>query len=243
MLFGLVCCEEPPRGGPRPCRIGGVCFLAVRVPEGKGLRERLCADRAAVLLRREGVRRAVFPADYPYRESFARRGVGAFSPEPLRRAAAPAIVRRCLSQLGVEPERATVAFCADRATPELRRLIAALAGEVRFVTLAVGADGDALARELLRSCGVAARLVPAGADADAALTVCLSPCAARGNVLPLWDGSAAVRYAGDQPEELLAALFAAGALDAEALAVEEAPLRRETHQRTEPEEKREDARS
>ena len=91
-MYGYVAyhtAEEPPYRG-----FGGVRFRAVYVAEGESLRARLSARAAARRLAREGVRCAVFPADYPYCEVFARYGVAPPPSAPLYRATAAAIVRR-----------------------------------------------------------------------------------------------------------------------------------------------------
>ena len=215
-MYGYVAyhtAEEPPY------RVfGGVRFRAVYVAEGESLRARLSARAAARRLAREGVRCAVFPADYPYCEVFARYGVAPPPSAPLYRATAAAIVRRYLAQSGVEPRNAVVTFAAERVTPELRRAVETLCAEVRYIALAIPQDGDALARSLRRDFGVAARVGPLDALPRADLVVAFGDTNADSSVLRL-DESLDVAYDSELSNELLALLWRAGALDADALQI------------------------
>lgn len=229
-MYGIVSWRES-RGAPAVRTICGVRFYEVFVSRGAPLREKASARAAARTLARLGVTRAVFPEAYPCRVVFARRGVGPVSPVPLYRATAAAIARRALTQRGVPPDAATVAFAGERVSRELTAAVWALAAEVRYVTLAVGGC-EALAHALRRERGVAARLVSPGETVRADLTVCFDEYAAEGCVLPLCDASLRVEYeppgdvaaAGHASNALLAALYAAGALRAETLAVKSVEL-------------------
>lgn len=214
----MVCYREPHRETPPVRIVAGARFRAVCVARGGSLRSRLSAYAAAETLAREGVRCAVFPPDYAFAALFARRGVMPPPLVPLHLATAAAIIRRCMAQQALEPSRATLAFLADAVTPELRRAVWALAGEARYIALAVP-GGETLARALKRERGVAARLLPPDGRFCADLTAAFSPCAARNDVLPLCDPALEVRYEGGLPPALLAALWAMGAVDAEGLAV------------------------
>ena len=199
--------------------VSGVRFHAVYVAAGESLRARLSARAAARALGREGVRCAVFPPDYPYREAFAHRGIASPPLAPLYRATAAVIARRWLSQRGVAPRSATVAFAAASATPELRRAAEALCAEVRYIALAVPRGGAELARLLKREHGVAARRIEPCAPLRADLIVDFDGAAAGENVLRL-DETLRVAYDSELPHELLAALWHVGALDAGTLGVE-----------------------
>lgn len=189
---------------PAPLRV-------VRVPRGAGLRARLAARAAARRLCSMGVRHAVFPADYPFRESFARLGVTPPPLAPLYRASAPAIVRRCMEQMGLAARRAEVMVCAQAVSPELRAFAFELCREVRYLSVMAPRGGEELMRELRRERGVAPRFRPD-------LTVSFDGAAADGSVLRL-DETLRVRYDSPLPNAVLAALWSAGALDARALRV------------------------
>jgi len=183
----------------------------VRVPRGAGLRARLAARAAARRLCDAGVRRAVFPPDYPFREAFASRGIAAPPLAPLYRASAPAIVRRCMEQMGLAARRAEVMVCAQAVSPELRAFAFELCREVRYLSVMAPRGGEELMRELRRERGVAPRFRPD-------LTVSFDGAAADGSVLRL-DETLRVRYDSPLPNAVLAALWSAGALDARALRV------------------------
>lgn len=202
--------------------IRGVRFRTVYLSRGTGLYACFLRSLAARTLAREGVRQAVFLVDDAQRELFARHGVMGISPVPLYRATAAAIARRCLTQRGVAPRAATIAFAAEHVTPELRRAVTILAPEVRYVTLAVFRGGEALARTLRCELGVAARVAVPGEALCADLTLCFDPCGTEG--LALYDPALAVDYDDGLPAELLAALWQAGALDAEKLNVREVEI-------------------
>lgn len=198
--------------------IEGVPLRAVYVAEGCSLRAALSARAAAAALRRAGVRLAAFPADYPYRSVFARRGVEVPSPAPLHRAAAAAIVRRFMTERGVDPRSALVVFAAESVTPELSRCAAELCAEVRYAALAVPHGGEALARSLRRRFGVTAPVVSAGAPSRAALTVAFDAAPVGGEALRL-DDALRVVYDSPYPQDVLGLLWRAGALNAAALRV------------------------
>lgn len=197
---------------------GGVLFRALSVAEGRSLRAGLSAYAAARKLRREGVRCAVFPTDYPYRALFSRYGVEAPSPVPLYRATAAGIVRRYLVQRGVAPNAATVALCAESVTPELRACAESLCADVRYLMLSVPRGGEALARELRRRFGVAAQAGALDALPRPDLAVSFDGMSVGGGALSL-DGALGVAYDSRHSNELLAALYLAGALEASELRV------------------------
>lgn len=213
-MFGLVAYDPSP-----PVRIiDGVCFRAVRVAEGRSLRARLSACGAAETLRRERVRFALFPPDYPFLTSFARRGVLPPPPAPFYRAAAPAIVRRRMEHLCIDPHRSTVAFSAQELTPELRRCVLALCGEIRYIALSIPCGGEAFARELRRMYGIAARLGAVDSPPRPDLVVVFDGSGAPEDALRL-DGTLDVVFDDPRPRDLLALLWRAGTLDAAALGV------------------------
>lgn len=215
-MFGLI---AYPADDVTPVRVvGGVRFRVVRAAEGHGLYAGLSARAAAAKLRREGVRCALFPPDYPFVPLFVRHGVEPPPLAPLYRAAAPAIVRRYMARCGIDPRAAMVAFAAEHTTPELVRCVAALCGEIRYIALCVPDGGEAFARALRREFGVAARVGAADALPRPDLTVVFDETGVPGGALYL-DEALSVAFDDPRPNALLALLHRAGALDAAALRV------------------------
>jgi len=217
-MLGYVLYREADAPRPPFCRVGGVRFRAVYVARGAGPRARLSAAAAARVLRREGVRTAVFPEDYVNYQSFAARGVAAPALPPLYRATAAAVALRCLAQQGVAPRQAAVALLAPSPTPELARAAEALSPQVRHLILPLP-SGEALARELRFRHGVSPRLVAPGEGFCADAALCFDRFDAPAGAVPLYDPALAVRYDAAEPNGLLAALWSAGALDAGRLSV------------------------
>ncbi len=215
-MFGLIAyrTEETP-----PVQvIDGVRFRAVGVTRGESLRARLSARAAAGTLRQADVRYALFPADYPYAAPFARCGVVSPPLAPLYRAAAPAIVRRCMMQRGIEARHAMVAFAAERLTPELRRCVTALCRDIRYIALCIPDGGEGFARALLRDYGVAARVGRADALPRPDLFAVFDGTSVPGEALRL-DEALDVAFDSPRPSALLALLHRAGRLDADTLQV------------------------
>ena len=207
--------EEPPYRV-----IGGARFRAVYVARGETLRAWLSARAAARMLAREGIRRAVFPPDYPHREVFARYGVAPPPLAPFYRATAAAIARRYMTQCCVEPRSAVAAFAAESVTPELRHTVESLCAEVRYIVLAAPRGGEAFAQKLRRDHGVAAQVVSSDALPHADLILAFGGAPDVDDVLRL-DWSSGVVYDIELTNELLATLWCAGALDADALRVKD----------------------
>lgn len=213
-MFGMVCARAAQE--PRERVVKGVRFRAAYVTEGDALRARLSCRGAARSLARAGVREAVFLAEGAERAAFAKRGVMPISAVPLYCATAAEIVRRYLTQGGMDPRGITLAFAAKRLTPELCGAIGSLASDVRYLVLRVP-DGAALARRLQRERGVAVRLCEDG-PLRADLTAAFDGADSAGEVLR-FDETLRVAYDHPYPNELLAALRRAGALDADQLTV------------------------
>ena len=138
-------------------QIGGGQFLCLRLGT-----ERLWARRRLKLgagaLRRAGVRRAVFPADFAHGEIFAAEGIWPVETMALQRAAAEPYIRRRLE--GADPRRTTVAVVVHRAEGEQRELVKTLAARYRYVLLEAEEGGEALAAELRRETGAALEVNP-----------------------------------------------------------------------------------
>jgi len=228
---GFVAYREDSAERPQFRRIGGVRFRMLYVPRGEGFRAESAARAAARRAQREGIARAVFPKDYPYRAAFARRGVLPPDAAALHLACAPALARRAMAQLGLRGEGARLALAGARAAAALCAAATALAPQVRYLTLCLGSGGEALARRLRAAAEL--RRPDETIHADLTLVFDDLPVAADGAVLPLVAAAAEYRLpegldpAGAGETELLAALFAAGALRPETLAVARVALPRE----------------
>lgn len=227
-MFGLV----EWRGAGESCaareeRIGGVRFFAVGVRRGEGRRAAWSIRRAARMLRKRGVERAVFPADFAAYKPFTARGVRPMETLALREAAAAAIARRAMSQAEIAPKRATVALCAAQVTRAYAMAAESLAGEVRYLQLCTARGGRELSQSLRSRFGIAAPVLRA--PEGAALVIDFDGSAERlrsGIFLPLTSDALRVRYRplrtqerGEEPEQLLAALYASLALRAEEIEV------------------------
>lgn len=126
---------------------------SARTPEAVR-RHRISA--AGKRLRKLGVNRAVFPADfpYPYGELLNRQGIRPVSTVPLRRAIAADWVRRELRLRKLSPGTARVAVSAAQLTGEVVRTVTELALGIRYVLLDIPYGGEELCRQLRRTYGV-----------------------------------------------------------------------------------------
>ena len=196
MIGYIVLTKERRRWSTERRTVLGLPMLEIAVPERGGIMGRFAARRAAAAAARMGVRRAVWPAEFPYGSEFARRNLPPVDPLPLYRALAPEIVLRRMTWLGIEPAAATVAVAAGRMTPELEELITELAMRIRYVSLMTPHGGEELCRRLRREYGVAVIEASSRAQlvrADALLQFDrLETFQAENPVwLPLWSGAAA----------------------------------------------------
>ena len=203
---------------PRFRTVEGVKFRAVYPRSGVSLPARISRWSAARILARENIREAVFLTLTPReRRAFERRGIVPIPCATLYRATAEAIVRRVMAQRGLEPRRATLAFVAEELTPEFRRMVERLCGEVRYVLLRVP-GAEELARQLQQRDGVAARPWQSSAAPRADLCVAFGSAEASGEALRVGENLNVV-YESEHPNALLSALLRAGALTPEALTV------------------------
>lgn len=226
-MLGLVCYRDG-RGESGVRTLGGVRFCAVRVARGTGLRAALSARRAAKYLRDRGVRCAVFPPGYPFARAFAARGIAPPPEQPLRACKAAEIVLCAMAQLHLPPS-ARIALVSSRPSGTLERAALSLVRPVRYLTLCTP-SGERLGRMLRWDCGVSAHIAVRDEMLCADLAVSFddaAPCCAC-PVLPLADEALRVTYRAPLPEggaswdagQLLFALFSAGALRAQDIAVE-----------------------
>ena len=125
----------------------------------RGPLARARAGRAARRLWESGVRRAVFPVDFPYTELFLRQGVAPVETLPLRRTLAAPLTRRRLEALGRSPTEAVVGLSGARMSRELWEAARTLALSYRYVLLDAP-GGEDLARELRREYGISLLLRP-----------------------------------------------------------------------------------
>ncbi|MGM9662876.1 MAG: hypothetical protein ACI3WR_07305 [Oscillospiraceae bacterium] len=154
-MTGLVLQEDGRQTHGEESRLG-LRFYTVRLPKGGGLRGRLAAERAARLLRRQGVRYCVFPEGFRETERFRRCGVLPVDPSPLWRekAAQWTLAERAARGLG-----GPVAVAAERVTPEVERAVERLSRRVGRVELTLCPGAEALQRKLLRGSGAPLRLI------------------------------------------------------------------------------------
>ena len=172
----------------------GVRFCAVYASRGEGILAAFSAKRAAKYLQKRHVRYAVFPKDYPYGEVFARYGVLPPPEQPLRMAKAAEIIRCAMAQLGLAPERARIALCANSQSAALEAAARELSKNVRYLTLCAP-NGERLARTLRWDCGATVHTVQRGEQITADLTVCFDEVLlSSGTVLPLQSGALCVTY-------------------------------------------------
>lgn len=227
-MLALIEGQDAPRGGVREIRLGGARFLALAVRQGDGVRAALSQRRAVRVLRRSGVTRAVFPRGFAHTERFASWGILPVEVMPLREALAADIALCALRERGIAPERATVALCCTAVTRAVADTAEMLARSVRYLLLRTERGGWELAYALRRTLGVAVTVEPLRGETAADIALCFDADAAvRGSCLPLFDPALCVDYAAPvladcpeaEPEQLLAALCAVGALRRDALTV------------------------
>ncbi len=211
----------------------GLRVLAVTVPKGQRMLSRYWAGRAARCLGKLGVRQAVFPADFPWQELFARRGVLPVDTLPLCRRMAPLVVKKRMAELEISPGAATVAAVGDNLTGELERVLTELALQVRYLAVSMKYGAEEFCHSLRREYGVSALQRPTRAQLEEAQVLllfapreeltCSNPIALR-----LYSGSEDLRRLGAalglpakleglveencRTDQLLSALLAAGIL-------------------------------
>lgn len=169
-MVGYVVYGGENRTGVEPRQLLGARFLTVSLAAGRrpmGAAALYRARRAAGRLAELGVRRAVFPREFPYLPIFARRGICPVETLPLRQALAAPLARRRLAELGIAPTRAVAAVSAARLSREVAETVTALALGCRYVMLQAP-DGGGLARSLRREYGVSLLLDPGREQLDRA---------------------------------------------------------------------------
>lgn len=206
--------------------LGGT-FLALQLGRG-GVLGSLRAARAARQMHSQGVRRAVFPVDFPYTSVFLHHGVLPMDTLPLRRMLCADFVRRRMEQLHLPPTEAVAAVCGEHLTCEMAETVKSLARSCRYVMLSASSGAEALAASLRREYGAALIIRPTSDQLECAdILVLFSPrselsgenrifCAlypggefTRGR-LPLDPGSGQTLPSNCDREQLAAALYAMG---------------------------------
>ena len=139
----------------------GARFLVLDMGKGaRGMLSSYRAARAAEKMRALGVRRAVFPVDFPHTAAFLRSGIAPVDPMPLRRALAAQFVKRKFENLGISNTQAVVAVCGEHMNDEIGQMVRELALSYRYVMLAVRSGGEEFAARLRRQYGTALILAP-----------------------------------------------------------------------------------
>lgn len=235
---GSIRCGETVRAGCRFIRLG------LSIPEGCGekrLRQR--AERAAALLRRMGVRQAVFPGGFLYSQEFERQDVRPVDTLPLYRAAAAELALAAIRDKRMNPEQTLVAAAGRSMTHDMQAAMLRLVPQVRYVGVFAGRDGERFCRRLEREYGAPVISQPAGRRPGIESCLLLfSPVkdlpAGQAAVLPLYDGApppgdnvlrrvefrVPMKIRTEFPlecdgEQLIAALLAAGAVAVEKLEI------------------------
>lgn len=163
MLGYVIYGEGPkrPETGFREIRGGRFSTLTVRAAARPfGLITRRRVESALLRWRETGVRRAVFPVDFPYAALALQAGIRPVDTMPLRRALAAPVTRIRLREMGLLPTEAVAAVAAEEVSEEVRRTVSELAGSCRYVMLSAGRGGEELAASLWRERGVSLLLQP-----------------------------------------------------------------------------------
>ncbi len=207
-------------------------FRCVTIPRRKGIpqfMQRRMASRAAGLLHREGVTRAVFPQEFPWSDIFAQQNIHPADPMMLYRALAAELVQARLDACGYRGKGVMVAVCARRLTEEVRRTVTELCIRNRYVMLAAPERDEGFCRRLRREYGIPlVHTENADQLAKAAVMVRFAPEAKYADgqeVIDLFQGGIPLRETLSllpEPEaqlphgcdrmQLLAALYGAGAI-------------------------------
>lgn len=215
-MYGYV--WEGERAGVTRQRIGGVWFAVATVPSSGRLLAGYRRGRVLRKLRRQGIRTCVLPSALT--TEAARWGLREMPVQELRLALLPQLL-----DMRGDLRRATAVLRADCADAAVYRAAAVLASRVRYVTLQVGAGGEALAEALRRRFGLCA-----GSVEGAALTVSFGGAPEHGAVICLGEDCGRYqRLTYEMPEglldpwpvseQLLAALYQAGEIKKEEIRV------------------------
>ena len=139
----------------------GASFLVLDMGKGAlGAFSALRAARAAERMYAQGVRRAVFPVDFPHTAIFLRRGIIPVDPLPLRRALSARFVKNQLALAGMANRDALVAVSGEQMNGEIEKTVLELTQSYRYVMLSVRSGGEEFADRMRRQYGVSLLLAP-----------------------------------------------------------------------------------
>lgn len=170
-MLGFIDYCETAAGAPklRQERRCGGNFLVLDMGRGaQGVFAARRAASAAKKMRAQGVRRAVFPVDFPHTAIFLRHGIAPVDPMPLRKVLAPQYVRRRLDAIALAPTQAVVAVAGEHLSSEMMQTVQELALAYRYVMLSVRSGGEEAARNLRRQFGISLLLSPSRDQLDRA---------------------------------------------------------------------------
>ena len=228
-MQGLVSYREAgEKNGMRA--LCGARFCAVFVSRGEGMTARISAKRAAKYLKARRVHQAVFPKDYPHADIFARFGILPPSDRALRQVKAAEIIHCAMEKLGLQKNRARIALFAASPSAALESAAAALAQDVRYLSLCAPGD-ERIARALRWDCGASVSACSRAAEgADLAAVFSGGGVHCRCPALDIEDPALAVRFGAEglpaaaekwAENALLCALYGMGALDAASIFVKD----------------------
>ena len=213
----------------------GATFLVLDMGKSaQGMFSSRRAVRAAERMRAHGVRRAVFPVDFPHTAAFLRAGIAPVDPMPLRHALGGRFVKKRLEKLGIANAQAVIAVSGETVNKTLARTVQELAASYRYVLLSVRSGGEEFAAQMRRQYGVSLVLEPSADQMERADALVLF--APRGDVgkenpvlctlypggeergrvpLVLDDALASVVASNCAHEQFAAALYSMGAVPAQ----------------------------
>ena len=136
-------------------RICGVRFFEVTVAESRSrlLRERRL-QKAARLMERAGVRRALFPKGFSETATFEKQQIRPADDSYLLRQMAVELTRKAMETRGILPADCCVAVLGDGMSGDLRRALPEIALRVRRTLLSAKGGGGEICSRLWREYGV-----------------------------------------------------------------------------------------
>lgn len=169
-MYGYIDWRETGKGGFSLQRTGicGVCFWELRVPKPGSLFFRRRLQHAVHTMRANGVRRTVFPPDFPFADVLAGEGITPLPEENLRRRLLEQLLERACGEEKISVSAAAAALYARGESRDVRDASRLLAEKCRYVQLHLARDSGALEKELRCTYGVCA--APAGQRPDIAVT-------------------------------------------------------------------------
>ena len=173
MLGYVVWSEEKGKSRGEEMYLAGVRFCRVAIGRG-GAWERRRAERAAAIMARAGVRRVVFPEEFPYLPLFARWRIRPVNTAPLRRELVWPWLEERIDRLQTPHRQLSAAVCTASADRQQNRLVEHLVRRCRYVML--DGPGEELARRIRREQGAVLRLDPGREELEKADILVLFTC-------------------------------------------------------------------